>query len=121
MTSVLVQSILHEDKLVRVAAASVAFNVAAWVQRGRVARIQGGNEPKNGGMREDEEDGEWEVELVSAIVEALEREKESEEVGKSLRVCDHHSPSLMSVFFSRQCSSPFVGDAGATHPTVSGL
>ncbi|EIM85886.1 DUF862-domain-containing protein [Stereum hirsutum FP-91666 SS1] len=80
VTSVVVQSILHEDKLVRVAAASVAFNVAAWVQRGRVARIQGGNEPKNGGMREDEEDGEWEVELVSAIVEALEREKESEEV-----------------------------------------
>lgn len=121
VTSVLVQAILHEDKLVRVAAASVAFNVAAWVQRGRVARIQGGNEPNSGGMREDEEDGEWEVELVSAIVEALEREKESEEVGQSFRVCDHHSPSLMSFFFLRRCSSPFVGDVGATHPTVSGL
>lgn len=121
MTSVLVQAILHEDKLVRVAAASVAFNVAAWVQRGRVARIQGGgNEPNSGGMREDEEDVEWEVELVSAIVEALEREKESEEVGQSFRVCVHIA-SPLTLDSCGNCSSPFVGDVGVTHPTVSGL
>ena len=53
----------------RVAAASLAFNVGAWVKKGRVARIKG--EEVADGIRADEEDGEWEVELVSAVVEAL--------------------------------------------------
>jgi desumoylating isopeptidase 1 len=39
------------------------------VQKGRVARIKG--EEVADGIRADEEDGEWEVELVSAVVEAL--------------------------------------------------
>jgi hypothetical protein len=34
----LVQTLLHQDRLVCVAAASLAFNVGAWVQRSRVAR-----------------------------------------------------------------------------------
>ena len=35
------QMLLHEERLVRVAAASLAFNVGALVQKGRVARIKG--------------------------------------------------------------------------------
>ena len=34
-------TLLHEDRLVRVVAASLSFNVGAWVQKGRVARIKG--------------------------------------------------------------------------------
>lgn len=36
-----------------------------------------------GGSGNTQEDGDWEVEMVSAIVEALDREVTSEEVGKS--------------------------------------
>jgi hypothetical protein len=81
LTSVLVQTLLHSDRLVRVAAASLAFNVGAWVQKGRVARVKG---EKGGvdGIRAGEEDGEWEVELVSAVTEALANEEESEDAGE---------------------------------------
>jgi PUL domain len=80
---VLVPSLLNDDLVVRTAAASLAFNVAGWVQRGRVGRLQV-NGQVNGvkeGMVEEEEDEEWEVEMVSAIVEAIEREGNSEDVG----------------------------------------
>jgi PUL domain len=76
LTSVLVQTLLHEDRPVRVAAASLAFNVGAWVQKGRVARIK--REEVVGGIRADEEDGEREVVLVSAVAEALSGEEESD-------------------------------------------
>ncbi|KAI0297630.1 hypothetical protein BC826DRAFT_1184547 [Russula brevipes] len=61
---------------VRVAAASLAFNVSACVQKGRIARIKGSDAV--GGNRAGEEDGEWEMELVSAVAEALGSEEESE-------------------------------------------
>ncbi|THH06707.1 hypothetical protein EW146_g9529 [Bondarzewia mesenterica] len=80
VTEMLVQMILHEDRLVRVASASVAFNIAAWVQRGRAARLRRDEGKADEGIREGEEDEEWEIEMVSAVVEALDREKESEEV-----------------------------------------
>jgi len=80
LTSVLVQTLLHSDRLVRVAAASLAFNVGAWVQKGRVRRIKG--EEAIDGIRANEEDGEWEVELVSAVAEALGNEDESEDAGE---------------------------------------
>ncbi|KAI0320158.1 PPPDE putative peptidase domain-containing protein [Amylostereum chailletii] len=79
LTGVLVATLLNPDRLVRVAAASLAFNVAAWVQRGRVARVKG-QRGEIDGAREAEEDGDWEVEIVSAIAQALETEQESEDV-----------------------------------------
>ena len=39
------------------------------------------------GIWADEEDGEWEVELVSAIVEALAGEEESEDAGELYILC----------------------------------
>jgi desumoylating isopeptidase 1 len=81
LTGVLVNALLHPDRLVRVAAASLAFNVGAWVQRGRVARVKDGEEAIDG-IREGEEDPEWEVELISAVAEALASEEESEDVGR---------------------------------------
>jgi hypothetical protein len=81
LTNVLVQTLLHSDRLVRVAAASLAFNVGAWVQKGRVARVKGGADAVDG-IRASEEDGECEVELVSAVAEALANEEESEDAGE---------------------------------------
>ena len=74
------QTLLHQDRLVRMAAASLAFNVGAWVQRSRVARIKG--EEVGDGIRADEEVGVWEVELVSAVAESLAGEEESEDAGE---------------------------------------
>jgi hypothetical protein len=76
---ILVSSLLHVDAQVRTAAASVAFNVAGALQRRRVDRVKAGrSEPVS-----DDLDGEWEVEMVSAIVEAIQRETVSEDVGQS--------------------------------------
>ena len=84
VTGVLVQTLLHEDRLVRVAAASVAFNVAAWVQRGRVARLTGNGAGKGDEAKENEEDEERDTEIISAVIESINKESESEEVGEYL-------------------------------------
>jgi hypothetical protein len=81
-----VQTLLHQDRLVRVAAASLAFNVGAWVQRAGLLGPRGREEAVDG-IRKDEEDGEWEVELVSAVVEALAGEEESEDAGELYISC----------------------------------
>ncbi|KAF9447302.1 thioredoxin family protein [Macrolepiota fuliginosa MF-IS2] len=77
LTSVLVQSLLHEDASIRTAAASLAFNVGAWLQNGRVEAIRNGRGIQPHMVGEDEE---WQVELISAIVEALSREVANEEI-----------------------------------------
>ncbi|KAH8114642.1 DUF862-domain-containing protein [Phellopilus nigrolimitatus] len=77
LTLLLVPSLLHEDAGVRTAAASLAFNVAAHYQKPRVDALKNGR----GGDRPNEEgEGDWEVEVVSAIVEALRMETASEDV-----------------------------------------
>jgi desumoylating isopeptidase 1 len=78
LTELLVPTLLHQDAAVRTAAASLAFNVAAYFQKRRVEKVKNGF----GITLDGEEDGDWEVEMVSAIVEAIDREKGSEEVGK---------------------------------------
>lgn len=81
LTSVLVQSLLYEDAVVGTAAASLAFNVGAWLQSGRVEAVKNGRDIRADVLGEDEE---WEIELVSAVVEALGRETRNEEVGELL-------------------------------------
>jgi thiol-disulfide isomerase/thioredoxin len=71
--SVTVDSLLHPDQSVRSAAAGVAVNLAGW--RHRVAKETG-----KGADEGSEHD--WEVELVSAAIEAIDRESD-EDVGKS--------------------------------------
>ena len=75
---VLVPSLLHSDGLVRTAAASLAFDVSAVLQKSRVEAVKSGRKIKP------YEDGlaDWEVEMVSAVIEALDRENENEEVGE---------------------------------------
>jgi hypothetical protein len=72
MLSVTVDSLLHPDQSVRSAAAGVAVNLAGW--RHRVSKEQG-----RGADEGNEHD--WEVELVSAAIEAIGREAD-EDVGK---------------------------------------
>jgi thiol-disulfide isomerase/thioredoxin len=66
-----VDSLLHPDTSVRSAAAGVAVNLASW--RHRVSKEQG-KKPEEAGEHE------WEVELVSAVIEAIDRETD-EDVG----------------------------------------
>ncbi|KAG6809132.1 hypothetical protein H0H92_001446 [Tricholoma furcatifolium] len=73
LTAVIVPCLLHSDGAVRTAAASLAFNVSAALQKARVDKLKGGT----GTVQEDED---WEVEMISAVVEALDREVTSEEV-----------------------------------------
>ncbi|RPD62239.1 DUF862-domain-containing protein [Lentinus tigrinus ALCF2SS1-7] len=78
VTRVVVATLLHDDAAVRTAAASLAFNVAATLQRSRVEKLRGAT--TGAAPVEVEEDEEWEVELVSAVLETLSNETKSEEV-----------------------------------------
>ncbi|KZP33435.1 DUF862-domain-containing protein [Athelia psychrophila] len=82
VTDLLVTSLLHADAAVRTAAASLAFNIAAYFQKRRVDQLKGQDSGGGG-----EEAGEWEVEIVSAVIEAIDRERASEEVVHRLTAC----------------------------------
>ena len=82
VTRIVVSTLLHEDAAVRTAAASLTFNVAAALQKSRVEKLRG---PTADAVPVAvEEDEEWEAELVSAVLEALSNEVQSEEVGEWL-------------------------------------
>ncbi|KAI0631986.1 PPPDE putative peptidase domain-containing protein [Trametes polyzona] len=78
LTRVLVAALLHEDAAVRTAAASLAFDAAALLQKSRVERLRGA--PPGAVPVEVAEDEEWEVEMVSVVLEALANETQSEDV-----------------------------------------
>lgn len=84
LTAFLVPCLLHGDVGVRTGAASVAFNITAHYQKQRV-EDQRARRPGQGESTGDDSgsgvDADWEVELVSAVLEALSNES-SEEVGK---------------------------------------
>ena len=89
ITRLVVGGLLSEDSSVRSAAASLAFNVSAFYQRGRVEGVRGGRGTCGSGVAggagdvaEGEEEGDWEVEMVSAVVEAVRSEKAREDVGE---------------------------------------
>ena len=73
-------SLLHENASVRQAAASLAFNISSFLQKPLMDALQKGD---SGQLPENVEhaDGDWEVELASALVESLGRE-ENEDVGE---------------------------------------
>jgi len=78
LTSLLVSALLHEDAAVRTAAASLAFNVASYLQKLRLEKMKSSC---NSNI-DPEEDAEWEVEIVSAILEAIRQENTSGDSGK---------------------------------------
>lgn len=80
MTTLLVPALLHTDAGVRTTAASLAFNIAALCQKPRVEAQRAGRRGEE--VAGDEQgEGDWEVEMVSAVVEALRTETASEDVG----------------------------------------
>lgn len=106
LTTLMVSALLSEDMGVRTAAASLAFNVSAVIQR---QRVDGGN--VDVGV-----DAEWEIELVSVVLEAIDREEGSEEVGEYL-------PVSFSLSFSRADSCACVvqsTDSSPPSPSSSG-
>ncbi|KDQ25439.1 hypothetical protein PLEOSDRAFT_1057725 [Pleurotus ostreatus PC15] len=75
-TPLLVGALLHADAGVRTAAASLAFNAGAY---GLNRRLNPPSTNSNSSAEEDG-DGEWEVEMASALVEAIDREAANEDV-----------------------------------------
>jgi len=76
LTPFLITTLLHADAVVRTSAASLVFNLSAFFQNGRVESVRKGL----GVEDRPEDEGDWEMEMVSAVVEAIDREKESEDV-----------------------------------------
>jgi desumoylating isopeptidase 1 len=78
----LIPMLLHEDSAVRTSAASLMFNVSAFLQKMRVEQVRNGGDGSN-----DFENEDWEVELISAVTEALDRETGNEDVGEYCCIC----------------------------------
>lgn len=77
VTSILVQALLETDNSVRVVAGSLAYNIACWLRKQRKDWI---DERADDAERYHERE-EFEIELCSAMLEALERE-ETADVGE---------------------------------------
>lgn len=71
----LVNGLLHVDDSTRASAASLAFDFAAYLQHPRM----GGDVT---GDADADADGDWEVELVTAVVEALRQESANGSIGE---------------------------------------
>ncbi|QRW06303.1 ATP-dependent RNA helicase DHX8 [Ceratobasidium sp. AG-Ba] len=67
-TQIMVSGLLHEDSSVRTAASTLAFNVGAYLQR---SRRQSASNP------DPVEDGDWEVEVLTAVLESLSKESDA--------------------------------------------
>ncbi|KAL4250786.1 DeSI family protein [Abortiporus biennis] len=81
-TNLFVSAVLSEDKNVKNAAASLGFNLSAVVQAKH--RQAGGN----GNGNEEDQDAEWEIEIISAVLEALKDVKNlNEDVAHRLTAC----------------------------------
>ena len=109
MTKVLVDALLHDDATVRTAAASLGFDVAAYLQRLRVDKAKTRDDSRSA-----EENEEWELEIVVAVLGAVEQETSSEETGECAR-------ALSGVWTDAGfvCSAPIGGVSWAVVAVVS--
>lgn len=73
LTQLLITSLLSQDSQIRQAAASLAYNCSTNVSIERLKKEEG----TWTGMTEQEDD-DWQVELLSAVVDALTKEKDEE-------------------------------------------
>ncbi|KAG1898145.1 PPPDE putative peptidase domain-containing protein [Suillus fuscotomentosus] len=92
-TALMVAALFHDDATVRLAAVNLAFNMTVHLQRLRVEKVRGNVEGDDVGENED-----WDVEMISALLEVIEREKASEEIvhrlTASLALLIRLSPSI---------------------------
>lgn len=73
LMSVLIDSLLHTEVSVRKAAADVAVNAAVWRHRVAKARAEAGGSDDEDGLEVD-----WEVELLTALLEGIGRESDAD-------------------------------------------
>lgn len=78
VTALLVSTLLHQDASVRTAAASLAFNISASIQKTRVDQMRS----MNGSVAALGDDSEWEVEVVSVVLESIRNETQNEDIGE---------------------------------------
>ncbi|KAG6372894.1 putative thioredoxin family protein [Boletus reticuloceps] len=78
VTKLLVDALLHDDATVKSAAASLGFNIAAYLQKRRIDKVKARDDSQSA-----EEDEEWETEIVVAILDAVEHETNSEVTGEA--------------------------------------
>ena len=83
LTQIVVPSLLHSDPAVRSAAAGLTFNMVSHQQSALVDFYRNGNAGDPVPDTEGEGGGDWETEVVTAILESLNKETQSEEVGKN--------------------------------------
>jgi len=75
LTNLAISQLLEEDNLVRTTAASLVFNIVSRIHAQREGTGEDGSVPRtHTGV-----DSEWEIEVVSAVIEGIRRE-ESEEI-----------------------------------------
>ncbi|KAG1797769.1 PPPDE putative peptidase domain-containing protein [Suillus plorans] len=93
ITALMAAALFHDDATVRLAAANLAFNMTVHLQRLRVEKVRGNVEGDDVGENED-----WDVEMTSALLEVIEREKANEEIvhrlTASLALLIRLSPSI---------------------------
>jgi len=82
VTKLLVDALLHDDATVKIAAASLGFNIAAYLQKQRIDKVKARDDSPSA-----EENEEWETEIVVAILNAVERETSSEVIVHRLVAC----------------------------------
>ncbi|KAG8955891.1 hypothetical protein FRC04_006338 [Tulasnella sp. 424] len=130
LTSILVPTLLHEDVPTRTAAASLAFDVAAYVQKPLMEQARNGNAISPNQTVDSQSDGDWEVEMSSALIEALRKENASEEVvhrlTASLAFIVHLSPNfsdslgpLMEVLSAKDVLQSKLGAGGCGEKGVT--
>jgi len=79
VTALLIPALLCDNSSVRMAAASLTFNVAVCVRNGRLDKAL-----KRDGQGDSDKQGDWEIELVTALIEAIARENENEDTSESI-------------------------------------
>lgn len=111
ITALMVAALFHDDATVRLAAANLAFNMTVHLQRLRVEKVRGNVEGDDVGENED-----WDVEMISALLEVIEREKANEEIG-TLSIQSSLIAALDHCIFCN--SSSFDSVIGIVDPTIS--
>ncbi|KAI9026470.1 PPPDE putative peptidase domain-containing protein [Phycomyces nitens] len=81
LTQLLIATLLSQDNLVRQTAASLAFNCSTVIATQRLQKEENDGEPTG---TADQEDDDWQVEIVSALTDALSKESDEEIVLRSL-------------------------------------
>ncbi|KAG8860671.1 hypothetical protein FRB91_001786 [Serendipita sp. 411] len=99
VTGLLVSSLLSDTPTVRIAAASLAFNVSAFLQAPLMDCL---NKGMTGQLKKEDtvDDLDWEVEILSAVVEAIGREDNEDSLHRlitCLGLLIHLSPHLEEV------------------------